>query len=148
MAKHAKKITQLEIKKKKEKPQAKFFCLATTFSLGLSVVDQNKNKDPDPASKLDRNELSHKAAVEARGDMTINILPPFSFANKPVMLYVFSSMQWFVTSSAKTKLMENISELIKPLIPHLIEWLPGLFTNVWKLVAKREQERKPNLDLR
>jgi hypothetical protein len=77
MSTHLKLIAQLEIKKRNEALQAKFFSLATTFALGLIVVEQTKNGGPEAASNLNRKKLSHKAAYDALRDLPKETSPPF-----------------------------------------------------------------------
>jgi len=148
MSAHSKFIAQLKVKKRKEALQAKFFSLATTFELGLIVVEQTKNGGPDAASKLNVKELPHTAVYDALRDLPKETLPPLSFANTEAMLTTFSTTTVYDNAVIKARMHESDINLIKPLITKLIGWLPILTTDVWAQSAKTDQDRKINSELR
>jgi len=110
-------------------------------------VEQTKNGGPDTASKLSRKELSHKAAYDALRDLPKETLSPLSFANTEAMLTAFSTITVHDNAVIKSKMHESDSNLIKPLVTKLIEWLPIISTDVWAQAANTDQDRKINSEL-
>jgi hypothetical protein len=148
MSAHSKLIAQLEIQKRIKVLQAKFFSLATTFALGLIVVEQTKNGGPNAASTLNRKELLQKATYDALRDFPTETLLLLSFNSTEALLTAFSTTNVYDNAAIESKMVESDSDLIKPLITRLIEWLPLLSTDVWAQTLKTDQERKINAELR
>ena len=73
--------------------------------------------------------------------------PPLSFANTEAMLTAFSTITVYDNAAIDSKMYESDSNLIKPLITKLIEWLPILSTDVWAQSAKTDQDWKINSEL-
>jgi len=63
------------------------------------------------------------------------------------MLTAFSTITVYDNAAIESKMHESDSNLIKPLVTKLIEWLPLLSTDVWAQAAKTDQDRKINSEL-
>ncbi len=142
MSAHAKLVAELEIKKRLEALQAKFFSLATIFALRLVVEEQTKNGGPNAASTLTRNELLQKATYDALCDLWSDTLLLLHFNNSEALLSAFSTTNVFDNNAIKGKMAQCNSDLIKPLITNLIMWLPIFSTNIWAQAIKTDQVRE------
>ena len=143
---HHKSIAQLEIKAREKTLRGKFFGLLFTIALGHIVESQIRK--PNHGCTLDRKLL---AQTLARG--IVRSLPPsfnsaLAVATRNDLLTAYDEDQDYNVSTTKELIKEEDTAFIKPLITPIVRLIGPCTTELWELIAQKDQEKKISAELK
>ena len=148
MAGHARTIAQLEITKRKDSLNQKFFKLTTTFALGLVVEQLTENGGMTEGMKLSREQLVAKAAYDALQDSPRELFPALAFHDQAALSAAYSSKQAYNDAQIEGAMSAEDNEFLKGIVTNLHSWIPEITVQIWRREKKKDDRRKVNAELR